>query len=243
MKATDPSPLGRKDACVLFYVKYPEEGRVKTRIAETLGVERAAELYRHLVVDMLGVLAGAETPLFLCYAPAGAKRQLVRWLGKDYRYVPQRGGDLGERMRNSFMYAFSHGYGRAVLAGSDIPELSLPLVRQALEALSGSDAVLGPAADGGYYLIGFRREGFCLEVFDGMRWGSDRVLADTRKVLQGSGKSCALLPELNDVDTMEDLVKYYRRAAGTARESSGAYRFLQGLFGSAGVAPGGPRKT
>ena len=242
MKATDPSPRGRKDACVLFYVKYPEEGQVKTRIAGTLGDERAAELYRHLVADMLGVLAGVDAPLFLCYIPAGAKKRLARWLGQGYRYVPQRGGDLGERMSNSFMYAFSRGYGRAVLIGSDIPELSVPIVRRALEALTANDAVLGPATDGGYYLIGFRREGFRPEVFAGMQWGSDRVLADTLKVLQHSGTSCALFPALDDVDTMEDLMRYYQRAAGTARESSGAYRFLQGLFGNAGGAPGRQRK-
>lgn len=132
------------------------------------------------------------------------------WLGPDLAYEPQRGRDLGERMYGAFQRAFLECR-RAVLVGSDTPDLPPALVREAFHGLEGHDAVLGPAFDGGYYLIGLTRAGLLPALFQGIAWGSALVFERTRQLLEEKGLSFHLLPPWGDIDEYEDLASLLDR--------------------------------
>ncbi len=94
------------DRCLLFFIRYPEKGRVKTRLAASIGDERALKLYRNFLLNILSTLNKGTFLFYLCFYPADALESLRKWLGGDYLYIPQQGEDLGERMKNGFMEAF-----------------------------------------------------------------------------------------------------------------------------------------
>jgi rSAM/selenodomain-associated transferase 1 len=195
--------------CILFFVKYPEPGAVKTRLAEGSSPELAAAFYQALVEDKLAELDGLAqaryTELIVCYAPLTAGADMERWLGTAHRLLPQKGSDLGRRMENGFREAFFMGHERVVLAGSDIPGLTPEIIRQGLEGLTPDRAVIGPAEDGGYYLIGFHRAGFAPGVFRDMAWSEGSVYRQTLARLAEAGLAWTELAHLDDLDTLEDL--------------------------------------
>lgn len=199
------------EATILFFVKAPVPGEVKTRLAEHIGKEGAAELYRVMAEDALAAIDASELSSEIHFSPADAGKKIADWLGSGRLYVPQSGADLGERMAHAFRHAYRFGAGRAVLAGSDIPELSPGHFKSALQALANHDAVLAPAGDGGYTLIGFTSAGFAPEAFSGIEWSGPAVLKDTLKVLSVNSKSWSLMADLPDMDDLEDLRKFYER--------------------------------
>ncbi|QGY40173.1 DUF2064 domain-containing protein [Pseudodesulfovibrio cashew] len=192
--------------CVLFFVKYPEPGEVKTRLAENSSPELAAEFYATFVEEKFEeLLSGCKAKIIVCFAPETAGQAMRDWLGEYHRYVGQKGADLGRRMENGFREAFFMKYERVVLAGSDVPGLSPAIIEEALEALTPDTACLGPADDGGYYLIGFHRKGFVPEVFRNIDWSTERVFEQTASLISGQGMKTHILPNLEDMDTLEDV--------------------------------------
>jgi rSAM/selenodomain-associated transferase 1 len=147
-------------------------------------------------------------------------------MGNCYSYWPQRGHDLGERMKNSFIDAWHEGYTYTVTIGSDIPDLPRSFIEDAFIKLQTHDAVIGPAIDGGYYLIGFRRDTFFPGVFEGITWGTETVYEKTLNKLAMSGLSVGLLPEWYDVDTPDDLRSLCERNRGTPFQSSNTISFI-----------------
>ena len=131
-------------------------------------------------------------------------------------------------MRRAFEDAFGEGFASGILLGSDVPDLPLYVLKEAIDALQRSDAVIGPAQDGGYYLIGFRRDAFPPDVFDGLPWGTAIVLRDTTARLAAHGCRIHLLPEWQDVDTVEDLEALSKRAQNTDFSRSNTAAFLSG---------------
>lgn len=190
---------------VLLFVKSPEKGRVKSRLAEVIGEDAALDVYKRLVRDTLKTLEAAGCVFRLCYYPPGSGAAMENWLGDVYSYVPQLGGDLGERMENAFALAFSEGMEKVVLIGSDIPGLSASLINEAFDALAAADAVIGPARDGGYYLIGFNSHSFLPAAFRGVVWSTDSVYRETMNIFGEAGLGVHVLSRLTDVDTYEDL--------------------------------------
>jgi uncharacterized protein len=189
---------------LLVFVRAPRRGGVKTRLAAEVGEDAALAVYRRLAEHTLAEarsLAGVE--LCVHHAPADAAAEVRAWLGEGPRYLPQADGGLGERMRDAFARAFAGGARRVAIVGSDLPGLSAVLLARAFRLLEERDAVLGPARDGGYYLLGLRRpvEG----VFAGVPWSTPRVLAATLERFRAAGIEPALLEELADVDRAEDL--------------------------------------
>ncbi len=217
------------DALILFFVKYPEPGGVKTRLAEVIGSEEAAELYRNFVLDLLAKLRSLKLPFRICFYPQQRRGSLTEWLGNEYEYSHQRGGDLGERMAAAFQDAFSEGHRRVVLMGSDFPDLPQSIIEASLSALNTHDSVIGPAVDGGYYLIGFRNETFCREVFEGMDWGTESVSRRTLSILKDHQRGVYVLPGWNDTDTMEDLEQLIKRSEDTGFSASNTMEFLSKL--------------
>jgi rSAM/selenodomain-associated transferase 1 len=190
---------------LLFFIKNPEKGRVKTRLASGVGDEMAVRLYRRFLLAMLSTLNRGTFLFYLCFCPENALSDLKSWLGEDYLYMPQTGENLGERMKNGFIDAFAMNFKRVVLIGSDIPDLPLEFVEEAFSSLQEKDVVIGPSFDGGYYLIGFKDKSFSLRAFEGIPWSTKRVFEETMRVLKQEGLTVHTLQPLRDIDTIEDL--------------------------------------
>ncbi len=148
----------------------------------------------------------------IAYAPADAGEDIRTWLGPGMQLMPQSGENLGERMRNAFSEGFDRGYTKIIIIGSDCPAVTQELINEALHKLDRHDAVIGPAADGGYYLIGLRRS--APELFTGIDWSTEQVLKQTIERCTTLHLHYVLLPELRDIDRMEDL-EFYRRQGMT----------------------------
>jgi len=214
--------------CVLILVKAPERGRVKTRLAVSIGQDGAVDLYRRFVEDLLTMLDTLGVEVACCYQPAGAEATLLQWLGCHRRLVPQRGVDLGQRMQNAFRYVFEKGMSRAVLIGSDSPDLAPGIIEQALDALQTRDAVIGPSSDGGYYLLGFTAERFLSEVFEDICWSTDCVCDQTLRVLDRYERDVFVLPQWHDIDTRSDLDELIERNRDTEFRSSHTLNLIRG---------------
>lgn len=185
-----------------LFVKFPEPGRVKTRLAKDLGDELAAELYAGFLSDLIPRFHDISSRRILAYTPDDVRsRQYFEDLaGGRFELWAQPEGVLGERMR-SFFEAF--GPDPVVLVGSDSPTLLKSDVEHALNALESVDCVLGPATDGGVYLIGLHRRSW--SVFDRVEWSTSRVLEQMLDEVQQVGASLEILPLWYDIDTLEDI--------------------------------------
>jgi rSAM/selenodomain-associated transferase 1 len=201
---------------VLFFVRHPAAGQVKSRLAAVLGDDNALCLYRAFVEDMLETIDGTGLPCRICVHPPDAVPLVSTWLGPHRRYLPQTGKELGERMEQAFRAIFAEDAASAVLIGSDLPDLPAGLLREAFGALEGHDAVIGPARDGGYYLVGFRRVGFLPGIFRGMPWSGPDVADRTLERFREHRASVHILPFWQDVDTVEDLRDLVRRGRASA---------------------------
>ncbi|RMF88603.1 MAG: glycosyltransferase [Nitrospinota bacterium] len=195
------------DALSVF-CKYPEPGKVKTRLGKEIGFDRAAALYGWLLQQNLSRLLHPPPPfsLFLFYDPVVPLVAYRRWLGA-YSFVPQEGRDLGERMYQAFDYLFARGFGHVLLVGSDIPRLDQSLIRQAFALLRHHDVVLGPAEDGGYYLIGLRPPPLP-SLFHEIPWSTSTVLEQTLERVRQACLSCRLVEKRRDIDTVDDLLAF-----------------------------------
>lgn len=216
--------------CVIVLTKYPLPGQVKTRLVKQIGATGAAELYRAFVKDLLEKITDANLPLQVHFTPTECRQYLEEWLGTNYEYYPQVDGDLGHRMKTAFSECFLYGTDRIILVGADLPDLPARILRQALEKLEEHDIVLGPAADGGYYLIGFRKEGFAPEIFDDIEWSSDRVLMDTIAKIHLLNKTAVTLCQWKDVDTPADLEDLIMRCDGDYGDCPNTGQWLRENF-------------
>jgi len=214
------------DNCILIFVKLPEKGSVKTRLAKDMDHGFVQTLYRNFVLDLLETLKKSKWPIIIYFHPPESGAAVSKWLGKNYTYAPQKGVDLGERMKNAFADVFADGFSKAILIGSDLPDLQNNILDMAFNALNVNDIVIGPSTDGGYYLIGFRNKSFLPEVFKGISWSTDTVLKDTLKILKEKNYRAHFLPELRDVDTIEDLKALYERNKDTAFANSRTMKFI-----------------
>jgi hypothetical protein len=212
--------------CVLLFVKAPEKGKVKSRLSRSMGEDTVLHLYECFVLDVMEMLKAGGIPFRICFTPAEKRQAITAWLGKGQTYLPQEGVDLGERMANAFQQTFSEGITEALIIGSDLPDLPHALLEEAFRSLHAHDAVIGPAVDGGYYLIGFRRETFLPEVFRGRTWSTNTVLPETMELFKRSAYRVHQLPEWRDVDALEDLRALLLRNTQTDFRTSGTMTYL-----------------
>ena len=216
------------DQRILFFVRVPEEGRVKTRLAAAIGHDRATELYGRFVEDIMAMLDRIDVDVQCCYQPVGAGVTLSNWLGHHRSYAPQEGDDLGQRMGNAFRAAFKGGVRRAIVIGSDVPDLAAERVEQAFQDMQAHDVVIGPSSDGGYYLLGFDAACFVPDVFDGISWGTSRVFDQTMSVLEQHGLCVGVQPVWHDLDTRSDLDALIERNRDTTFENSRTFSLIRG---------------
>ncbi len=184
---------------LITFIKNPEKGKVKTRLAATVGEDKALAIYKALMGHTRNVALATNANRLLFYS------QWInfedKWSNEDFQKALQAEGDLGVKMKTAFATAFEDNQ-KVVIIGSDCASLTPDIVSDAFTKLEGHDFVIGPAMDGGYYLLGMSY--FEPRVFNDIAWSTDAVFPDTMKVIEGLGKTCGLLPELSDIDFEED---------------------------------------
>lgn len=188
----------KTDALIIF-TRNPELGKVKTRLAATIGDEKALEVYKHLLFHTM-----SETKLLACDKVVFYDTSITEndiWPETIYQKKIQSGEDLGEKMHQAFELLFSLGYKNCLIVGSDLFDLKKEIIDAAFQKLQENDAVIGPAEDGGYYLLGLKKLNSAL--FKNKGWGTSTVLAETLKDL--NSQLVFLMETLNDIDTFEDL--------------------------------------
>ena len=205
-----------QDQHLIVLTRYPRPGLVKTRLAADLGAQRAADLHRaiaaHCLEHLLPLAASGEASVEVRY-DGGTEREMRAWLGRSLRFRQQPKGDLGERLASAFADAFAAGANRVIAVGSDCPDLDAVRVREAFALLDVADAVLTPAEDGGYALVGARRAAApraLAALFEGVPWGEGTVLRTTLDRAQAAGLSVALTEALADIDRSTDLGTWRR---------------------------------
>jgi len=191
----------------MVFTRTPVPGKVKTRLIPMLGEEGAADLYRELLERALATAVEADIGDVQLHCWPEIDHPWLRAMQNDYpvRLVQQQGTELGGRMHRAFANALVH-YGTAILVGCDIPELGEDDLRLAREKLAENEVVLGPAEDGGYYLVGLNRP--CPALFEDIPWGGDKVLPKTRDRIRQQGLHCFELPVRWDVDWPRDVGRY-----------------------------------
>src|SRR4051812_3182722 len=195
---------------LIVFTRFPVPGRVKTRLIPALGADGAAGLHRQLTLRTMRTaesLRKHRSSQLQVHFEGGNVSAMQHWLGDRNSFVAQSSGHLGERMASVFRNAFQEGMTAAIIIGTDCPQLSPEILNKAFDALRASDVVLGPAHDGGYYLIGLSR--FIPEIFEEIAWGTERVLSQTLQALAGKGLQPVLLNRLPDIDQPEDLPIWY----------------------------------
>ncbi len=202
---------------LVVFTRYPEPGKTKTRLIPGLGAEGAATVQRQMTEHMLKSAHRWQTqtagpndgPRNVRVLTAGGNAALFQtWLGHQWQFQSQAAGDLGDRMATAFRQGFENGSDRVVIIGIDCPDITDHLLNQAFQQLSHHDLVLGPAVDGGYYLIGLRASAQTLAIpalFEAMDWGTGSVRETTLARAHSQQLTVAQLQELTDVDYPEDL--------------------------------------
>jgi rSAM/selenodomain-associated transferase 1 len=225
--------LVNKTNCILFFVKFPGVGKVKTRLAKAVGSAAASRLYEHFTTDMLDILGGINADIVICFDSSEDKKKYCQWIGENFRYIAQDGKDIGERMHNALHRAFLDGYCRAIVIGSDIPDLPPDYINRAFIALGENNAVIGPSSDGGYYLIGFNADSLYKQVFEGINWSSGQEFDETMKAFNKmENYSVKVLDTWHDVDTVEDLQELVTRNKNTEFSQSKSYKYAVKIVNS-----------
>lgn len=208
------------DALIIF-AKYPTPGKVKTRLGARMGYSLAARLYKVFIDLTLRITATTSIrDIYVAFEPLERAEDFSRLVPETVKLFPQKGRDLGERLINAIEFVLNDGATRIVIIGSDSPTLPPAWIEDALRQLQKVDLVLGPATDGGFYLIGLKQLHY--RVFENIEWSSASVLTRTLENVRAMGLPYELLPEWYDLDEMEDL----KRAA--LDDSTGMIkRFLQ----------------
>jgi rSAM/selenodomain-associated transferase 1 len=197
---------------LLVFARLPELGRVKTRLAAAIGDERALAVYEAMLRDVLTSVgtSTATTEVEVCWAPtAAASAETLASAFGNHVLAMQTGTTLGDRLSMAFSERFFfHRTQKIIAIGVDEPTMTRAEIDHAFSLLDSCEWVIGPAEDGGYYLIGCRAPVFDISFFAGMNWGTSDVLPATLERIRASENTVALLPPRYDIDTLEDLERY-----------------------------------
>lgn len=191
------------DSVLILFIKNPALGKVKTRLAKSIGDEKALEVYWELLNEAIKIASHIDLNCKkeIWYSDFINENDQIDTNTFDKKL--QRGEHLGERMSDSFRSAFENGFKKAVIIGSDCPDLTTDKIESSFGLLDDHDMVIGPSFDGGYYLLGLRK--YHPELFSGIEWSSSKVLNTTIQIAKNLDLKVRKLPELNDIDTIEDL--------------------------------------
>jgi len=185
--------------CILIFTRNPELGKVKTRLAKTIGDEKALKIYQFLLKKTHEVAQKVSSDKVVFYSEKITEND--NWNPEIFQKYLQVEGDLGVKMQHAFKQSFEKGYEKVAIIGSDLFDLTPEIIQEAFHALETHEVVIGPAKDGGYYLLGMKK--LYQSVFENKNWGTATVLKETLEDL--TNKKVFLLEELNDVDVFEDI--------------------------------------
>lgn len=225
MIATTKNP----EQFVLVFLKAPEKGKVKTRLVGYLDEDQVLRLYQCFAIDVIETVKKGTYRFRICYSPLEAETKITEWLGRQYDLMPQIGTDLGKRMDHAFCEAFLSGADQAVLIGTDLPDLTGKLIDQAFKSLDGHDVVIGPAIDGGYYLVGFKADAYLPQIFQNIPWGTSDVFGQTIGILKRRHLRVYVLPPWRDIDEIEDLAVFYRTRKNRSEGARNTIAYLQSI--------------
>jgi uncharacterized protein len=186
---------------LIIFVRDAVLGKVKTRLAASLGNEAALSIYKKLLQHTLEITQAVQADKFVFYADAVVEQDM--WKQQHYYKSQQHNGELGERMLKAFEQVCNKGYSKVCIIGSDCYELSSQIITEALDKLDDNAIVIGPAKDGGYYLLGMNQ--LYREVFDNKNWSTSTLFADTIKTIEDLNLRYSILPTLSDVDEATDV--------------------------------------
>lgn len=197
------------DNALIIFVRYPKAGCVKTRLAKKIGREKAALLYRLFVEAIVARTKDTGFRRFIFYHPPKERQKIIDWLGGELEFYPQEGNALGKRLANAFQLAFKIGAKKIVAIGTDSPTIDKGAVLKAFQRLKGTQCVIGPSLDGGYYLIGLSF--FKEDIFKYIRWGTNKVFGQTMNRLKKGNIRVELLDESFDIDRYKDILLLKKR--------------------------------
>lgn len=212
---------------IIIFAREPRLGKVKTRLSKDLGQEKTLELYKAFLTDVLAKVKNIKnTDYFIYYHGRGGAIPFLSQYKKGFHLKRQMGLDLGQRMKKAVVHCFNSGYEKVVIIGSDCVSLKLQDFKRAFSSLNTCDVVLGPACDGGYYLIGLKTP--IISVFDRVSWSSVKVLEQTIKKVKDLRKRFFLLPMREDIDTIEALIAL-KKVKFNKVDAPATFRVLQDL--------------
>ncbi|MCR4321078.1 MAG: TIGR04282 family arsenosugar biosynthesis glycosyltransferase [Candidatus Brocadiaceae bacterium] len=203
---------------LIVFIKYPEPGKVKTRLAKALGDEKACAVYKSLAENVIKNIFTKNPGTYdvhIFFTPADKETEIMDWLkpfihgnrGVKTQFSPQEGRNLGEKISNAFRQILQEkGCKKCIIIGTDCPEIDATLIENAFDILKEKNIVIGPCKDGGYYLLGMSRP--ASDLFVDIDWSTDRVFEQTMEKIQKNNLSCSILKTLVDIDTIEDLYRY-----------------------------------
>ncbi len=202
--AVSNQQMKRHNNHLIIFLKYPQIGKVKTRLAKDIGDKKALDIYKLLVTNTLNKVHSTNFDISIYYTPKDKDKEVRKFVNlKDANYYPQTGRDLGARMLNAFSESFAACYKRTIIIGTDCPEFNYNTISDTFDLLNNHDLVLGPATDGGYYLIGLSK--INKELFYNIEWSSEKVLKKTLDIANKLNFNYKLLNFRADIDTITDL--------------------------------------
>ena len=208
-----------ENKALIVFLKYPKNGKVKTRLAKNFDESFATEFYKLCVERLIAEFNSEllnDADIFLYCSDIEEIDPARNWLGTEFIYSYQQRGNLGIRMWSAFEELFKSGYKKAVIVGTDIPDLNSEIINNSFELLNKYDSVIGPSSDGGYYLLGIKQNH--PELFEEINWSTSRVLNETLKRLENLKLSNYLLNKLIDIDTADNLSEWIKTKKDSLNE-------------------------
>jgi hypothetical protein len=212
---------------IFVMMKYPEVGRVKARLAQSIGEEAAASLYRAFIQDTLTTVQSLDIPFHIAVYPPESHGQFVQWLGPSYQFFHQQGMNLGKRLQNGFATMFMNEYQQVIALASDSPDLPIEILQTAVSSLQTNKVVIGPATDGGYYLIGFSNDFFIPDAFEEISWSTETVFQETLSRIESVTHQVHVLPQWADIDTKSELKEFYETYQVQPSKTLHTMKYLQ----------------
>ncbi len=194
-------------AYLVVFAKDPIPGRVKTRLTPRITPDEAAKLYKAFTLDIISnarkLKRNSVNNVTVAYTPIGAEKAFCKLVKQPTKFLPQKGKNLGERMKNAFNQSFTEGAKGVVIIGTDSPTLPMSYIQKAFDVLKKIPIVIGPTFDGGYYILGLSKQND--DIFDDVEWSTSRVFGQTLTRIKSMNMQVYVLPPWYDVDTSEDL--------------------------------------
>jgi len=205
-----------KSTALIIFIRFPSPGKVKSRLALSLGAEKATNFYRLCAeyVFRKSAEVSGEVRRYVFYSDRSDEDETKQWAGPQFYFSPLTEGSLGTRIEHAFRYVFNEVAQKVIILASDVPDISAEIINDAISALGYYDIVVGPAHDGGYYLLGMK--GLHKKLFRGISWSTEKVFKQTLSLTEKLGLTTYCLPSLRDIDTETDLREWMKTAVHAA---------------------------